>query len=269
MGSISCTPRFQVCVTGTRFGRSLPPTFASTHTASPKRLISKVQIHEACRPRGFCERQMRKRPGRWPKALRHKVSLRSQFCSCRLCLFSSVSPISAFLLCLSRAPLTQEDNRNTQDGSLIVLGALIIIMNLKIAELLMFDSAITRGCVHHKILNGKHCFYFSSTSHLLSQKGGVIHPIRVSRKQGARKVRQLANWGNGTQETSAGDRPLLTATPGAAAGSWPWTGWASEPSLGKNQALCTELPYKWLFGFTVHRMTRTGGPKRRAGTPQH
>lgn len=41
-----------------------------------------------------------------------------------------------------RALLPQENNVNTYDGTLTVPGASIIIMNLKVAELLMFDSAI-------------------------------------------------------------------------------------------------------------------------------
>lgn len=48
-------------------------------------------------------------------------------------------------LSFSKAPLTQENNVNTSDGILIVPGALIIITNLKIAELLTPDGAIMQG----------------------------------------------------------------------------------------------------------------------------
>ena len=105
-------------------------------------------------------------------------------CACELCFFSKVCLFSSFLFSLSKAPLTQENNVNTYDGVLIVPGALIIVMNQEVSELLMFDGANSQSWICRKIVDGQRCLSFSSPFSPVVSEGGVILPIRVMGKQG-------------------------------------------------------------------------------------
>ena len=81
-----------------------------------------------------------------------------------------------FLPPLSQTPLTKENNVNTHDGILIVPEPLIIIMNLGVTQLLMFDSVITQRAIRHKIENGQRGFSFPSTFSPVLSKGKSYSP---------------------------------------------------------------------------------------------